>query len=499
MLVPISWFLLKKFKYYYFHVCGLGGCIIVKPYLSILLVSLLILTSCSSDTYTFDEGKLIESDSVATIAFEPIEVQEGLFLTEKAVVDKETNQLAVELSFDSTSFEGEYEYVAYVPKELAQDVSDITFSIEPDNIIDPDPIFSWYVDMERSTARTISYILGERSNLTKTDEKIIAGVQALEYLGYHNKIKQCASRGDSNYDCYVSLITQYKDLFLEKDCIGLGTKAEVEACKSFVNDDPTHCEYNGGEDCPKYYFDLEITKCRLSDEDCMADAAMKTRHLQACDNPFIKDEGLRAICKATITQDDGYCMGLLNENRKGGKDVDTYGACCMAIDDETRRERCIAYGEEADKESAKKNKDDFDPAQEYDYYFMFEHPKDACEQINLGYEIKTASYVTRKLLMCEFEIEGDEYGFVRLSINPFRSGEAALAAWERFGNPDNPSEIRIETADLQDETFNAHKIEETYKNVKISVSGTMNMEVSALVDMAKDYVDSILPEYELND
>jgi hypothetical protein len=476
-----------------------GGGIIMKQYLFILLISLLVFSSCSSDTYTFNEGTLIESDSLATITFEPVEVQEGLFLTEKAVVDKETNQLTIELSFDSTSFEGAYEYIAYVPKELAKDVSDIAFSVVPDNIIDPDPIFSWWIEMEASTAQTISYILGEKSGITATDEKIITAVQALEYLSYHNKIKQCASRGDANYYCYVQLITEYKDLFLEKDCIGLGSKAEVEACKSFVNDDPTHCEYNGGADCPKYYFDLEITKCKLSDEDCMADAAMKTRHLQACDNSFIKDEGLRAICKTTITQDDNHCTSLLHKNRKGGKDVDTHGACCMALIDEAQQARCIASGEDAVADSAKTNKDNFDSTQTYDYYFMFENPEAGCEQINLGYEITTASYVTRKLLMCEFELAGDEYGFVRLSIHPFRSGDAALTSWERFGNPDNPSQLRIETINVQDETFNAHKIEETYKNVKISASGTMNMEVSALVDMAKDYVDSILPAYELHD
>jgi len=308
----------------------------MKPNTIIALFLLITLTACSNN-YPFDEGKLTETDSLVTLEFKPIEVQDGLFLTETGIINKETNELTVEYEFNWEFDSGDYEHIEYIPKELAKSVEDIRFSKEPDDIINPDPVVSWFVKLEDETDKKISYIISwER----RPEEKITKSIEMFDYLRYYSRIRQCARADDKSDECFVKLLTTYKQFFTNQDCNGIGNEAEFTACRAFINDDPSYCAHDY---CRKTHYYLESFNCK--DDNCLAQAAIKTRYGEEC--TFLKDVSLRAKCMAGATQDDSYCDNLLEGKNNNN---DNYDNCCRVISEESQRERCLAYNDKETKE-----------------------------------------------------------------------------------------------------------------------------------------------------
>lgn len=463
----------------------------MKLFVILVIALLLLLTACSSSSISSDlESSISLAEEIPDINSDYFIVSGDSMIYNLGLSPTYTDSLILTKQEDGITQKRQISFVGVVPKSLILDLPK-SFAENTDQlsvilknsgeelewkVIEFDPVIELLNLKEKelsgpiSIQSTILLLDNDEDGLEKVLYKEARRHQLHTVLATADPIRK-------NSDSFLlALLQHYPEEFNDSvDYCSVFVSERISlVCQAMQNANPDICGVEDDEEttlCKKIvlYSQFNRYKKPLSDDDQkkMLDFMVKT--------------GISDCSKLSILKTE--CEELFSVNKQE-----------EVINDDSKQ-----------KQTSKKKNSDFDPAQEYDYYFMFENPEDACEQINLGYEIKTASYVTRKLLMCEFERNGDEYGFVRLSINPFRSGEAALNSWEKWGaswetqgNPDDIT-LRRELSNPEDQTFNAHQIEETYKNVKISVSGTMNMEVSGLVDTAKDYVDSILPKYVLND
>ncbi len=184
--------------------------------------------------------------------------------------------------------------------------------------------------MDETTEDRISYIINN------PDEIKMTTIDLFDYIRYYARIRQCARADDKKNQCFVELLTKYKQFFLHEDCTGMGNKAEESACKAFIYNNPRYCK---DSECSGVYFNLESASCK--DDTCLAQAATKTKYAPGCNS--LKDNILQTKCMAGATQDDSHCDSLLEDDT-------AYDDCCMTITDDAQRERCLAYNDEETEE-----------------------------------------------------------------------------------------------------------------------------------------------------
>lgn len=216
-----------------------------------------------------------------------------------------------------------------IPKEFAQSVDQLVFNPEPAEIINPDPVVKYDVNTPsyQPGGETIVYISGYLIYLTSsavTDFKEIK--YRLRQEAFNQMKEKCKSAPvDERNACYLSLVTDFKDMldkkWMENICSGEMTGLERRICLSLAKDSAVECDRaSTPEDimaCKGYYVHQ---KCKGLDggelQACLRDTSMANKAPLGCMN--LEDPDVRNECYATASGDASFCARITNQARREG-------------------------------------------------------------------------------------------------------------------------------------------------------------------------------------
>jgi len=311
-------------------------------------------------TFVFDAGKVSGDEIMKTLSFDPIEVMPGLML-ERTIKISESDGLEWNLAFDSSNFDGEYTHIENIPKSFAGDVSQIAFSIEPDEIIDADPSVAWIMKIKAGFKMNIIMNVALDRFMGK-ELDLMTVIENFDDIRIFVGLEKCRlAEGDyGRLLCMIDLIGKNPEKFTLEHCKGLADFkqvdheegiAEMQACRAFLKNDITECQnyevYDEDEyssvHCEKHAFLTAYASCLGKDEIqkdyCIVEKAVWAGYADGCKKannilPYQR-------CLAQVNQDDDACVKLMNyENMFSEKD---YIDCCNLLEDEAYRSRCVEY------------------------------------------------------------------------------------------------------------------------------------------------------------
>ena len=308
--------------------------------------------------FDFDAGKVLGDEGMKTISFEPVEVMPGLIL-ERTIAVSESDGLEWNLVFESNAFDGEYIHIENIPKSFASDVSQIEFSIEPDEIIDPDPSVAWIINLETGFKMNIVLNVGIDDFVGK-EVDLITVAENFDDIRILVGLEKCrlVENNDERMLCMIDLIGKNPEKFTPEHCKGISDSKfrsrERRACEAFLNKDVGECQkidedkltdeetIVDKEYCKNFAFLAGYASClgevtQMQKDNCTARQAVWADFVAGCERisnvlPYQK-------CMAQITQEDEYCNILIDEKNGNGE----HKACCQVIEEESQRDRCLEY------------------------------------------------------------------------------------------------------------------------------------------------------------
>lgn len=287
----------------------------------------------------FPEPMLITTDDSVAYQFQKTQIAPDLFL-QKNIELKKSGEGTIILNF---SGDGEGEYIEVIPKTFAVSVADINFSIEPDEIINDDPIVKWKLGKanqkiqkivmkvtETALAKgTTSYatqlgqtdlgklLTGEGPDLSKVmrkaqiDGALAGGDVLIDHLDdflFAADIQVCSDKTDpeNRVLCLLKLISKKPDWFDCNDVFDAYDFSENNSnimalsCKAIQKDDPGMCkgvefydsEFKGTEAsykamCERQFFAVKLDDCNgisgTAQEQCVIDKIKGTGFTEGCD------------------------------------------------------------------------------------------------------------------------------------------------------------------------------------------------------------------------
>ncbi len=354
--------------------------------------------------FEFDAGIVSGEDEERTLSFEPFEVKPGLILDRKINVS-ESQGVEWNLSFESTSFEGEYVHVENIPKSFVQDVSQIEFSIEPDVIIDADPSVAWIMSVSAGLKTSLKMKIGVEYFLGGKDAAIMSAVENFDDVRLFVGLERCRFV-KSDYGrllCMIDLIGKNPKKFTLEHCKGLTDFkqveheegiAEMQACRAFLKNDITECEnydvydeaeYSSGH-CKKHAFLTSYASCLDETEEihkdyCIQEKAVWSGYAEGCSK--ISNILPYQYCIAEVNQDDDACVKLMEYEDMFSED--DYVSCCNLLKEDAYRSRCVEYVSD-EKESVKSTGlDDVCTASDDEYYLSMCYKNEAKKTCDVNY------------------------------------------------------------------------------------------------------------------
>jgi hypothetical protein len=258
------------------------------------------------------------SDDRYVYTFETEEVAEDLFLDRSLEFNKTADESfggKIVLRFECKGDKPiEYSHIEDIPKEFAESIDDLEFSVPPDEIIDPDVIVGWveiieYWQADPETRRaqlTIEAFIGAG---------ILCPTEDLPKIAFNYNLAKCRKLGGADRDlCMIDLVKEFKGSisqeYLRSVCLSLDLfKALV--CKAILDDDIGACDALTNElekDLCKAYVieslckDIKDTAER---DECIYKKAIDSECFLACS--LITDEDGKNFCYAGVTGDSEYC------------------------------------------------------------------------------------------------------------------------------------------------------------------------------------------------
>jgi hypothetical protein len=458
----------NSFKYFFFlHVR------MKSRLLSFLLVILLFLSGCSVESFDGLEQSVALANEIPSISMDAIIIKDGSatynfgnspLYTDSLVLTEKNDHIE---QVRRITFTGRVpnSLLLDLPKSFAENTDQISVVIMNSgeelewNVIEFDPV----IEIINLKEKELNGPIDIQSTIT------LLGAEGLDKVMYREarrhqlrNIIANADTGKKQEDFFLlGLMQHFPEQFDVDDCTGLSTDRYELVCQAMLARDGSVCEYGDSEKrlwCKRMVMYTEINRFP---------EPLSEQHEQYVYD-FMKE------------YDVADCSKLVS-----------YKEEC-----EERFAAAVREDSNEEKKSKDKSNEEFDVEKEYDYNTMFENPEDACEQINLGYEIQKALFMGNDLYCVYYE---EDVGLVDITVDPFRTGKSALNQWTRFTNPENPENLRVESLNNDDPEEPQITVQELYKNTKIRASGSAKMAYNGLVDNTKDYVDSILPEYELKD
>ena len=301
----------------------------------------------STSPFTLTDYKFETTDASATLHLPQVLIG-GVYVTKTITYNTDgSGEIVLEL-------EGDGEYIEVIPKSFAGHVSDIEFSIEPDEIIDEDPIVKWMLDaiVQRTTmisikvkeagytkgyaaagvesfASVTNFLSGgdlDFSNVGKVAEK--AGFKEganvllnhLEDFIFISDLSICANMkayGDQ-YACLMLSISKHptwytcNNIFPHPHLVSL-----VAECESVKQNDPTICEHI----IPESYYaeknlELHTDQCILNyfTTKGLACYNLPEDEQELCITNLVEMKGYPESCYVLTPKDQERCLLMIEEN-----------------------------------------------------------------------------------------------------------------------------------------------------------------------------------------
>lgn len=323
----------------------------------IFLILLLLITSCKpqdkpqidyggvansmvgkSDS-DFSEPELIETEVSVSYRFARERVATDLYVDKMVTLNQDSSGI-IELDFSGN---GEGEYIEVIPKTFAAHVDDIDFSVEPDKIVNPDPVVMWKLNTAKKkvdkiimkvkeTAASTTELVNTTLATAAEFNKLLTGKE-VDYSQIQKKAKMAGALAGANEAlmdnlddflfiadiqvcadkqteqerglCILTLVSKKPDWF---ECEGIyagyesGTDKQVliHSCKAIQQDDLGLCEgaqffdheeYRNTEMgyvaiCQRQFITIKLLACeglfKDEKEKCIIDKVRGTGYKDAC-------------------------------------------------------------------------------------------------------------------------------------------------------------------------------------------------------------------------
>lgn len=324
----------------------------------------------------FHEGNVVITDSnkdgvddTVSYTFEMQEVAPDIYMEKnleyKTTLEGTEGTITIEFSGTGTD---EYEHIEYIPKSFATNIDDLEFSVEPDEIVNPDPAAKWILNTINTTLRKIiiktkksgeeqgtgaalgtmltssveqlgNLVNGEKTDFSKIGRETVAagtekGKEAaidtlldnLEDFIFISDLSVCANKKNpTEVDlCVLALVDKHPEWFTEADCIKIfpdsGFNYNYEnyragSCEALIKNDVNVCDkFKKGNDfaaCRSYFSTIKIISC-----------------MRETPGP---DSVTRPICSTDYHQKDMCGSFYLEEDT-----ID----CCNRLKDSSARDNC---------------------------------------------------------------------------------------------------------------------------------------------------------------
>lgn len=341
-----------------------------------LLFTIILIIGCTSKVDIKDtnqdiaQTELVEETNVDTVIPEVIigmEMEDvddittidlgSELLDDGAIIDRKLEFIELEDGYKESlilEFSRDTVHIENIPKSLGETVADLEFSVEPDEIINDDPVVKWIVKMSEDKFQQIKIqatesitkdAFNEAKNALDNWQNPIAAAQEvkengpaayfLEHLEDFSTVKgiaKCSLMEDEiqGQKCVLGLIQKNPEFFNNEDCNKLDGFYFLQetwraACRAMVNNDATKCfdildseNYNSKYEkiCKELFFDSRFNKCKkITDEikrdECIEKAVDESGHMGGCEN--IKNEDRQKECMAFTNMNFIYCADIKTE------------------------------------------------------------------------------------------------------------------------------------------------------------------------------------------
>ena len=267
---------------------------------------------------------------------EPIEVIPGVRVIQAASLTPGSSSGRVTLGvFNNTDQVQQIEYVLDIPKSFAADVSDLTFSLEPTQIINADPVVVFNVSTDPND---FTLITGDSSNVQPINDDMTDVLTMLKSFEYERNRRYCDEQKAANQAyCYQALMTHFPNHVTDVDCDRLGQAIDVTnpnreawylACRAIVTHDGWECSrlddtFAQGE-CRANVATALTGWCESfsgeAETSCLVDAAITSGVERVCSQIPADYAAVKTACQAQVTSDPTVCKTL--------EDTASRLACC---------------------------------------------------------------------------------------------------------------------------------------------------------------------------
>jgi hypothetical protein len=377
---------------------------------STLLLLTFSLSACSKDPDQNSKPEKVANQTTKTLGeyqkaewlspllstkWADIKIEEGLYSYEFQASDEVQKKLSY--TKDSTgTYQGQMlisfnnrqdSYIANIPKSFASHIEQLNFSLEPDNIINPDPIVEF---------KNIDGEIVIESLENKTEAEI---TNSMETQVIDSEAKRCLELpSNDGLSCMLSLIHKYKGNDYIKEEISTLKLNELlgASAQAVYQSDLSVCRHVESADektrCYEYAYQFLLQNCDAFDDqenrDCIRDLSDQLPSLKEkrlfCG--FIKNEAMRAECEGTadlnvcdeIQDMEARDMCRLNINRTQN-DLES----CSKLEDKNMQEACIAVigADRVDQNICNKVKDEYVKGQCLTKIAMVSNEKSICPKI----------------------------------------------------------------------------------------------------------------------
>lgn len=255
------------------------------------------------------------------------EVLPGVYARPTLIYNTENNPSAeaqeIVLQFSNQSgFPREFDYIYEVPKHFAEYVTEMTFSPEPVEIINPDAEVKFQVSMADSDIDWSDRIL------ITTEIGVMIGKYALA----EQRLKENAAAdlekicpklpADKQSACWLSLVEDFGSVLAKDKQVNLcmnATGYERRMCLAIARDSAEECNDAATKDdqmaCRGYYV---LHKCEELDggeyQGCLRDQSIANKAPLSCTG--LTDDDVRNDCYARAGRDAEFCKKINNPARK---------------------------------------------------------------------------------------------------------------------------------------------------------------------------------------
>jgi hypothetical protein len=312
----------------------------------------------ASDDFNFDSGTLEIDDDTTTLEFEREEVANGIFM-EKKVEFVETDEGydgTITITFDG---EGDYSHIETIPKSFAAHVDDLVFSIEPDEIIEEDPVVKWEITKSQEIIKEITIRAGGVA--VKKDPISAAMIAVFPDVEFSDEAQSLAlgSVLSSTYDfafikslnyckvlpqktliqkayrdaCIIKIMINWPEKFSDKDCVDINFNSlpMKNTCLAIANAEHKYCKMDHyiieqkrqeqvEQNCRDVMAYSYMNKCVEKNEICKVGAATWSHNLEMCDS---LSSYYNKLCLALVNKNDIYCQEI--------SDSTVRSSCCSTL------------------------------------------------------------------------------------------------------------------------------------------------------------------------